>query len=212
LDHAIDSAYKKDQGLVLKQYVGLFSQEQLEVVDVDPKSPDVHSDDPPNVHVRREDGRNYVYLAYKHEAEHRAGLPPISLVARADIEKMAAPFLGRNEFDAMLLVDRVGDVLTQQSASGLELTSVDAVLQRQPGAAAEKKPGDAFARFRGTTSLTRVTIGAAEYVLYAQPVQLSMRPEEGGPGRPSEEWTVCGLVRLDRFRASSSTISTTYWL
>ena len=213
LDHAIDSAFSSGGAAALKQYVKLFSQEQLEVVSVDPERPTITPDDPPNVRTQREDGKNYVYLAYKHEAEHRRGLPPVTLIARADIENVVAGLFGRSDFDAMLLVDSQGEALAQQSSSGLELTSIDALLERQPGAPQEKNHGDAFARLRGTTNLTRVTIGAAEYVLYAQPAQLSMRPDgDDKTARPPEEWTVCGLVRLERFRAASATIPTTYWL
>ncbi|HJZ76015.1 MAG TPA: hypothetical protein VKE51_29975 [Vicinamibacterales bacterium] len=213
LDHAIDSSKREhgDKGDALQQFVKLFSQGQLEIVAVNPEKPAVRPGDPPNVRIQRVEGRNYLYLGYNHE-EHRTGVPAISVIARADLDLLVAPYLGRTDFDAMLLLDSEGDAIAQQSSSGLELTSLDALLQRQPGAPPEKNRGDAFARLRGTTNLTRITIGATEYMLYAQPVQLSMRPDSADDARPPEEWTVCGLVRLDRFRAASATIPTTYWL
>src|SRR5262249_27690893 len=157
------------------------------------------------------DGRNYIYLKYRHDGEHRKGLAQVLVTARADIDQATAPLLGRSDFDAVLLVDRLGNVITQQSSSGLDLTSIDTVLDRQPDTTQQKKNGAAFDNFRGTTNLTRVTIGAAEYMLYAQPVQLSLMQDDAS-GSIAAEWTVCGLVRLDRFRAASSTIATTYWL
>jgi hypothetical protein len=227
LDHAIDSAFSSQSGAdaALQRYVKLFSQD-LEIISVqaqptpEPAAVSATLREPPSVQIRRADGRNYVYLWYRHDAEHGNGVLPlwstasndIELIARADVEQAIAPLLSRIDFDAVLLVDREGDAIAQQSPSGLELTSIDAVLQRQPGVPQEKQHGDAFAHLRGTTNLTRVAIGAADYVLYVQPVQLSMRARSSDSAPLPEEWTVCGLVRLDKFRAASSTISTTYWL
>lgn len=213
LDHAIDSFRVEDgNGDLLPNYVKLFSPE-LEIVTFDPKHPawtKVTPGDPPNARIQRDEGRNYLYLGYRHEIEHRKGQLPVSLVARGDIDELAAPYLTRNDFDALLLLDGHGATIAQRSSSGLELTSVEKLRDRGPGAASGA-PG-VFDRMRGTTNLAVVTIGAADYMLYAQPIQLSLTHLENGTPEGPEEWTICGLVRLDRFRAASSTIPTTYWL
>jgi len=224
IDHAIDSFPIEDgnAGLQkdLQKYVKLFSPE-LEIVTFDRKSPawaNVTPGDPPNVRIQRDEGHNYLYLGYLHEKAHRTGSTPIALIARGDIDKVADPLLARTDFDALLLLDANGATIAQQSSSGLELTSIDKVRDRGP-IAAPNQPG-VFDRMRGTTGVAVVTIGAADYMLYTQPVQLSLVHEDRKPASASEdknasapeEWTLTGLVRLDRFRAASSTIPTTYWL
>ena len=225
IDHAIDS-FPIEEGNAdlqknLQKYVKLFSPE-LEIVTFDRKSPawtKVTPGDPPNVRILRDEGRNYLYLGYLHEKAHRTGSTPIALIARGDIDKVAEPLLARTDFDALLLLDGNGATIAQQSSSGLELTSIDKVRDRGP-IAAPNQPG-VFDRMRGTTSVAVVTIGAADYMLYTHPVQLSLVHQSGKPASASEdnnaasapeEWTLTGLVRLDRFRAASSTIPTTYWL
>ena len=253
IDHAIDSfpthggnaGFQQD----LQKYVKLFSSE-LEIVTFDTQSPaaKVTPGDPPNVTIQRDEGRNYLYLGYRHEKAHRTGQnTPIELIARGDIDQATAPLLTRTDFDALLLVDAKGATIAQQSSSGLELTSMIKVRDRgqSPGPPNEQS---VFDRLRGTTGVAVVTIGAADYMLYTQPVQLSLLHESKKAGSASEsrkaptasegkkassasddkgaasasedknaapapeEWTLTGLVRLDRFRAASSTIPTTYWL
>ena len=50
-----------------------------------------------------------------------------------------------------------------------------------------------------------MTIGGAAYKLYVQPVLLSLYAPDG---KEPEEWSICGLVRADHFRAASSAIET----
>ena len=214
IDHAIDSfPIQNGNSHLLQRYVKLFSPE-LEIVTFDPKSDawkSVPPADPPNVQIERDEGRNYLYLGYLHEAEHRKGQSPVKLIARGDIDQVAAPLLTRSDFDALLLVDDDGATIAQQSSSGLELTNVQKLRNRAQDAASTAAP-TVFTRMRGTTNMAIVTIGAADYMLYTQPVQLSLMHQDTNGVRAAEEWTLCGLVRLNRFRAASSTIPTTYWL
>jgi hypothetical protein len=213
IDHAIDSFPIQDRNnKLLQKYVKLFSPE-LEIVtfDMARAATKVTPGEPPSVRIQRDEGRNYLYINYEHEAEHRGIRSPISLMARADIEQLVTSSLTRSDFDALLLVDGQGATIAQQSGSGLELTRVDKVRDRGQSAAAGTVP-DVFNRMRGTTNLAPVTIGAADYMLYAQPVQLSLLHEGKETTQGPELWTLCGLVRLDRFRATSATIPTTYWL
>ena len=224
IDHAIDSfPFEAGKDELLQKYVKLFSPE-LEIVATDPQNPawtKVRKGDPPSVTIQRDEGRNYLYLGYLHEKAH-GDKKTVALVARGDLDRVTETLLARNDFDAILLVDANGATIAQQSSSGLELTNIDKVRDRGP-AAASTEPG-VFARLRGTTGLAVVTIGAADFVLYTQPVPLSLlhedKGDQGGKGgkdgksalQAPEEWTLCGLVRLDRLRAASSTIPTTYWL
>ena len=219
IDHAIDSfPIQQGQPDLLKKYVKLFAPE-LEIVMVNPDSADathVTPGDPPNVRLQRTEGRNYLFLGYKHEAAHRSTLPAVKLVARVDIEQVAAGYLAsRRDFDALLLVDGSGATIAQRSWSGLEVTSVQKLRDRGLSLPSGSDPEAAglFDRLRGTTNLAVVTIGASDFMLYVQPVQLSMMHEAAQGDKPGpEEWTLCGLVRLDKFRAASSKIPTTYWL
>ena len=219
IDHAIDSfPIQQGQPDLLKKYVKLFAPE-LEIVMVNPDSADathVTPGDPPNVRLQRTEGRNYLFLGYKHEAEHRSTLPAVKLVARVDIEQVAAAYLAsRRDFDALVLVDGSGATIAQRSWSGLEVTSVQKLRDRGQSIPSGSDPEatGVFDRLRGTTNLAVVTIGASDFMLYVQPVQLSMMHEAAQGANPGpEEWTLCGLVRLDKFRAASSKIPTTYWL
>ena len=210
LDHAIDSFPVAQQGDdLLQKYVKLFSPE-LEIVTVNP-TPSARTrvavGDPPNVRIQRDEGHTYLYLGYRHEKEHREGRQTVTLIARGDLDKVTASSLARTDFDAMLLLDARGTTIARQSSSGLELTSFDKVSESgQNGTAG--RPG-VFERIRATSGLAVVTVGAADYMLYTQPVQLSLVNDAT---QAPEEWTLCGMVRLDRFRAASSTIPTTYWL
>ncbi len=206
IDHAIDSFPIEDGNADLQKdlqkYVKLFSPE-LEIVTFDRKSPawtKVTPGDPPNVRIQRDEGRNYLYLGYLHEKAHRTGSTPIALIARGDIDKVAEPLLARTDFDALLLLDGNGATIAQQSSSGLELTSIDKVRDRGP-IAAPNQPG-VFDRMRGTTGVAVVTIGAADYMLYTQPVQLSLVHEErkAGVGFGRQERRV-GSGRMDAHRA-----------
>jgi hypothetical protein len=213
IDHAIDSfPFEKGDVDLLQKYVRLLSRE-LEIVTDDPNNPawkKVTPGDPPNVRIQRDEGRNYLYLGYRHEKEHRKGRSAVSLIARGDIDQVTARSLTRKDFDALLLLDDHGATIAQQSSAGLELTSIAKLRDR--GQSAASSPNGVFERLRGTTGLAVVTIGAADYMLYTQPLQLSLIDEEKRATQTPEEWTLCGLVRLDRFRAASSTIPTTYWL
>jgi hypothetical protein len=168
-----------------------------------------NASDPPRVTVQRDEGRNFLYLGYKHNGK--------TIVARTDIEKAVAPFLSAgSEFDAVLLVTRDGSVIAQQSASGLELAHVDGLRRSTAAAAGSTDPKGAaaptlFEQMRKSTNVENVILGNAEYQLYVQPLQLSLATAEGDM-KGQEEWALCGLVRGDHFRAAGSAISYTYLL
>jgi hypothetical protein len=228
IDHAIDSmpyhkASRFDLGQ-LREYVKLFAQ-NLEVLveeDTEKIQKTLKPSDPPRVTVRRDEGRNYLYLAYSHARTRVDDNRVVTVVARADIGQVAATYLTpREEFDALLVVDRHGETIAQRSTSGLDLARIRGVLDSAPGPAAdsadkdkqaEKEKPSKFDRSWGTTNLAIVTVGPTDYVLFAQPMQLSLLSNDPPDGSKPEEWALCGLVELNRFRAASSTIRTTYWL
>jgi hypothetical protein len=209
IDHAIDSFPTSIEGTAFQDYVRAFAPD-LEILNKPKVAPVDHqgvehlvfrrAGDPPRVVVRRDEGRNFLYLGYYHEDDH-----PVTVIARSDIENVAAPFLAAgNRFDAVLLVDRVGRVIAQKSQSGLGLARVDSLVEND------------FERFRTASHIKDVQLGDAPFKLYLQPIQLSMNraeelaAKEGKDRDEPEEWALCGLVRADHFRADSSAISYTY--
>jgi hypothetical protein len=226
IDHAIDSMPSSKSGHFnekeLQEYVRLFAPDLEIVVKEDSNEiPALEPSDPPRVALRRDEGRNYLYLAYSH-AQTREGNGRVEVVARADIGQVAAPYLTpREEFDALLVVDRHGETIAQRSTSGLDLSRIKGLLDRAGDSPAslpatdrpqEKDKHGNFDRSWGLTNLAIVTIGPTDYVLFAQPMQLSVLGSDLPDASAPEEWALCGLVALNKFRAASSTIRTTYWL
>ena len=165
-------------------------------------------DDPPRVKIVNDEGTHFLYLFYE-----RAFRPDsiektvkIQLGVKADIESVVAEDLStRSEFETLVLADGEGRVIAQ-SKSGVRLVRLD----RLTGAATtQNAAAKGLETLRATGNIADVTIGAADYKLYVQPVQLSLLKEDG---KAPEEWALCGLVRMDEFRGASSTISYTYWL
>ena len=165
------------------------------------------ADDPPRVQIERDEGRHYLYLAAKQDAEDDS---IVRIVARSDLEALVEPFLDSPEFAAVLLANENGDVFVQRSPLGLTLARIDGVinsrLAREQNSQAVKF--DSLSTFSNTML---VTIGEVEYKLYMQPMSLSLlgtKKSDGG-GRDAEQWVLCGLVRADRFKADSSSLSYT---
>jgi hypothetical protein len=211
IDHAIDSfPHSTDDRTAFNEYVQVFAPE-LEIVRTlkGRKSPSnttaaqigaedlvlERAGDPPRILVRRDEGKSVLYLGYYRPEDDR------TVVAKGDIEKVAAPFLAtRSQFDAVLLVNADGRVITQKSPSGLELARVDSLVAD-------------FAKKRTASHIADVQLGDSPFKLYLQPIQLSLNRAEAPVKRDEpEEWALCGLVRADHFRADSSAISYTYLL
>ena len=148
--------------------------------------------DPPRIRIDRDEGRSLVYLGASLDP-HSNG-KPLQVVVRADIESVVKPFFeARNEFDAVLLVTHDGDVIAQRAPIGLGLSRVDQV-QNAHGSA--EFP---------------MSIAGADYRLYIQPMPLSLLRAESATAdhaaRQPDLWFLCGLVRADRFRADSTSLS-----
>jgi len=231
IDHAVESfAFDVDDAKSVErlgEYVKLFApvleildkKDAPVVLDKAGKPVDLFSD-PPRVTIRLDEGKHYVHLFYKHPV-HRAGKTVnVSVVAKTDIERVVADYLSsRTEFDVLALVDHEGRVIAHYSSSGVEIGRVDRVTGAAPATrtgaasstspAAQEAPAAGLETLRATGNIADVTIGGAGYKFYVQPVLLSLLSADG---TEAEEWGLCGLVRVDHFRAASSAISSTYWL
>ena len=198
----------------LPEGVHLFAPD-LDILDVKDKEPKAAGDadteeamlaaasDPPRIRIDRDEGRTYLYLGAKLEQNEHG----VWVVARTDIGRVVAPFISsRNEFDAVLLVTRTGDVIAQQSPIGLGLANIDSVLKARGDLRATDRNAaeTSFQSVRDYSNMMPLRIGGADYKLYLQPVPLSLLGEDG---RRPDQWVVCGLVRADRFHAESSSLS-----
>jgi hypothetical protein len=182
-----------------------------------------NADDPPRVQIERDEGRYYLYLGAKQEGRKES---TVRVVARADIDAVVMEFLsisptnriGREdasqEFAAILLTTSSGEVIAQASPVGLKLARLDGVVTAPHRTAPNKEPTAQPVTFNALSmfsNMVPVTIGEVEYKLYLQPVSLSLLSMNAGntSDRNAEQWALCGLVRADRFRADSASLSYT---
>lgn len=114
----------------------------------------------------------------------------LRLKARADLRQLIEPIVSRREFDDVLLLNANGEVLFQRVASELRVARLDLAT------------GKSF-----QTNLTSYT--GTTYKLFAQPVAVALAaPGAGGPPQLLQ-WTLCGVVRADRFRSETMTVNYT---
>ena len=212
IDHAVESfGIDTDP---LRAGVHMFAPD-LDIVDVrraQPPAPDGDADiaelaladaaDPPRIRIDRDEGRSYLYLGARVES----GKQTAWIVAKTDIDQVVGSFLSaRGEFDAVLLVTQSGEVIVQRSPIGLALARVDSVLAaRTPPAGDHATPLVPFDLARHFSTMTPVRLGEVDYKLYMQPVPLSLLASDA---RRPDQWVLCGLVRADRFRTESSSLS-----
>jgi hypothetical protein len=192
---------------------------QLETIDENESEPVVGQDygDPPKMAVASDDGTHYLYLAFKRTGTKR-------YVIRTDLEKLIdklSPPATRCPFDAMVIAQSDGKIIYQRSASGIIIARIDTLENALENTKAGKPEApimlDALSR---STTLEHIKIAGTAYLLYSQPLQLpfaladahrrAAREASGDSG--AKPWIVCGLVRADRFRSESQTISDTYVL
>jgi hypothetical protein len=190
----------------LQRYMRKFSS-SVEILSKD-ESKSARASDKSRAVLRRDAGRNFLYLTYRHDGR--------VIVAKSDIEEAVAPFLNSgSEFDAMLLATGDGAVIAQHSSRGLDLAHLDGLRESvrpiEVEGDAKDSPPSVFQRLRASTNVENVLIGNAEYQMYVQPVVLSLTSDED-EADGQLEWALCGLVRADHFRAAGSAISYTYLL
>jgi len=188
-------------------FVHLFLAE-VEAVTIDGSVVE-HPGDPPRVQVQRDEGTNYLYLGYRHDGDEHKDEPKIE--AKINLEQVVRPYLrARKEFEALVLVNRAGRTITQYSSSGFRLEHVDHLdfsASVSPTAQTQKTTYEVV---RNSGKVANVAIGEVAYKFYAQPVALSLMSDTATV--QTEEWTLCGLVRTDRFGSESLAIAPDYWL
>ena len=172
--------------------------------------------DPPRLAVSSDEGTHFLYLAFKQDKG-----PGYSI--RTDLDKLIDKLLPparRCPFDAVVVAQGDGTVIYQKSQSGIIVARIDTL----EDASGDAKPGkpvvpitvDSLSR---SSKLEEVKIAGARYRLYTQPMQLPFaqaNPNLKGlrtvNGVVPTSWILCGLVRADRFRSESQTLSNTYML
>jgi hypothetical protein len=168
-----------------------------------------HPGDPPRVQVQRDEGTNYLYLGYRHDGDEHKDEPKIE--AKIIIEQVVRPYLrARKEFEALVLVNRAGRTITQYSSSGFRLEHVDHLDFSASVSSAAQAQKTTYEVVRNSGKVANVAIGEVAYKFYAQPVALSLMSDVATV--QLEEWTLCGLVRTDRFGSESLAIAPDYWL
>ncbi|HEU5180794.1 MAG TPA: hypothetical protein VFW45_08375 [Candidatus Polarisedimenticolia bacterium] len=107
-------------------------------------------------------------------------------------------------FDDLLIVDNDTKVIYRRANSGPRLTQIGVVTNES----GEEVP---YSKVLASTDVYLLNLGGAPYRLFVQPVRVSL--SKGRPEAPSSEsvvnWSLCGLVRKDRFRAESTSLSYT---
>jgi hypothetical protein len=222
IDNAIDFWYRDSSGSPsapqadtlrydrFADYVKTFSPD-LTLVGQDEPKVVRNPGDPPRVRIKRDEGRNYLFVGYKHGGKR-------DIFAKVDIEEVVKPYLeGRGEFDALVLAQASGRAIAQYAKSEFRLEHVDLVDFRASGSSTAQVQKPALTNVSSSGKVASVRIGEVEYRFYAQPVVLSLetdpdkKEDATGPSQP-EEWVLCGFVRADRFGAASVALPPRDWL
>ncbi len=241
LDNAADSGVigidKNPQGNDengLKEYL---QQVAPRLESVDSQDREVLGDDygdPPNIAVRADEGKHFLYFAFKRSLDGDT----TRYAVRTDLDRLIGGLLppaNRNPFDVVLVAQKDGTVIFQSSAPELAVANIGAFEEESLAAKTSKTesaaaktdkpvPADekvlALSRRYSSNTFSEIRLAGTPYRLYSQPLQLSFplnHPErKAGKGevgsRPAEQWVVCGLVRAEAFRSESESISYTYFL
>jgi len=144
--------------------------------------------DPPNIAVRADEGKHFLYFAFKRS---QGKDEPTKYAVRTDLDQLIhglLPPTNRNPFDVLLVAQKDGAVIFQSSSPGLAVTKIDAFEEEsfeaktgkpEPEAAKTGKPesGDAKvppqSKRYSSNKLSDIHLAGAPYRLYSQPLQLS---------------------------------------
>jgi hypothetical protein len=170
--------------------------------------------DPPKLAVVQDERTHFLYLAFACKSYKYA--------IRTDLEKLIdklVPPASRNPFDILLLSKSDGTVIFQKSSSGLNVAQIDGHNEvAKKGKPATQLSVDSLSQASG---FEEVTLEGAPYRLYSQPLTISFaqaetykKGEKNAATEPIRPWVLSGLVRADRFRSESQSISYKYvlWL
>ena len=140
---------------------------------------------------------------------------------RIAVEQLVGQFVTES-FDQLVVADQNGDVKFQIGTTQLGITNLRSLVERaervdksgkpekegKPGE--DAPPGSAFASARDATSVVSVKLAGEEYLLFLQPVKISLPGSSTADQqslRSSLDWRIVGIISRDRFRRDSSTFS-----
>jgi hypothetical protein len=214
MDNAAESGVTDDG---LDAYLKIVAP-QVERVDLDNR--DARTDnygDPPRMAVRADEGSHFLYFDFERKDEKTHAETKYAI--RTDLERLVRKTLppdNRNPFEVLLVAQGDGTVIFQNSASGIAVARVNALEDTTTAKAVkpeneEKSPPESdnysFSKLR------EIKLAGDRFRLYSQPLRISLPPmDPSKEGALPEHWIVCGLVRVETFRAESQSISTTYIL
>lgn len=185
--------------------------------------------DPPRVAVVADEGKHFLYLAFKRSVPATNGCAErkqVKYAVRTNLDRLISNVLppqNRSPFNIVLVAREDGTIIFQKSLPGIEVAQVD-MFEDESAPTEEKKleeketvkSGVEKRKLSESSRYSEITLAGARYRLYSQPLQLSFQPvdtgKKGDKKEAAEKWILCGLVRTDAFRSESQTISYTYTL
>ena len=183
----------------------------------------------PKIEVKQEDNRRFLYFSYTtmypaldpnfgNAAIEGKGQEPLYLnfKVKTNLADLIGQFVDKREiednqdsyggdgFDAIVLaeVDDVVNVIFQESSAKLRLASLNNLTGASDGSKIDLK------LLGQSTNMADVKVGAGEYKLFFQPVQLPLE-RLGNNDKKQISWMVCGFVESGRFRRESWAVSYT---
>jgi len=214
MDNAAESGINTDQTLAryLKN-AGL----ELSALEEDQDKTVIGGDygDPPKIAVRADEGSHFLYMAFQ-RGNAQYGV-------RTDLDKLVRKLLPSDErgpFDVIVLAQSDGRVIFEKSAPGIDVANIDELVDAPKESKTETPARTLTKKLSSRSTLEEVQLAGARYRLYSEPLQLSVSlidPAKktanatGAPASPAE-WVLCGLIRADKYRLESQSVSYTYIL
>ncbi len=198
-------------------------------LDLVSKPSDESSMESPKIEIRQEDNARFLYFSYTTTYPQRDPSLPEPPVEGKDTETLYLNFkvktnladlvgqfvdkgqiednpvsYGGDGFDAIVIaeVDDAVNVIFQESSAKLRLASLNNLTGASDGSKIDLK------LLGQSTNMADVKLGAGEYKLFFQPVQLPLA-RLGSDDKKQISWMVCGFVESSRFRRESWAVSYT---
>jgi hypothetical protein len=171
--------------------------------------------DPPKIAVRADEGSHFLYMAFQN-GDARYGV-------RTDLDRLIRKLLPpdeRDPFDAIVLAQSDGRVIFEKSAPGIDVANIDELVDAPRDSKTETPARTLTKKWSSRSTLEEVQLAGARYRSYSEPLQLSVSLIDaakktanatGTPASPAE-WVLCGLIRADKYRLESQSVSYTYIL
>ena len=183
----------------------------------------------PKIEVKQEDNQRFLYFSYTtvypaldpnsgKAAIEGKGQEPLYLnfKVKTNLADLIGQFVDKRQiednqdsydgdgFDAIVLaeVDDAVNVIFQESSAKLRLASLNNLTGASDGSKIDLK------LLGQSTNMADVKVGAGDYKLFFQPVQLPLE-RLGSNDKKQISWMVCGFVESGRFRRESWAVSYT---